>query len=243
MSKHIDSRIWIPLIGWMFLTLSGCSQRTAAVDDKTAQRSPSTTHETNEEFPLPAGGEGKMLAKTLLPSDQVPHMTDDRTVAPKRQSAPAKLESPDLPLPPAIANAPPSIPLEGNNKKGKAGQPKLLERESPLLRQRMDVDRPAGINLPPGPKVVWSSPDVNQPIPLPILARPVTDRASLDDPSGEASRAAALASSVPDRATPAPPLRLTLPDPFEHHNTIRLRTKPPEITLPADHVRPPGRQL
>lgn len=242
MSKYLDSRVWIPLVGWMFLILSGCGQRTAAVDDKTAQRSPSTPHRSDEEFPLPPGGEGKMLAKTLLPSDQVPRMTDASTVAPRRQSPPGKLETPELPSPPAIVTAPPAIPLE-DNKKGKKVRPMLVERESPLLRQRMDLDRPAAVNLPAGPKVAWPSPEVNQPIPLPILARPVADRASLDDPSGEASRSAALAAPVSDRATPAPALRLTLPDPFEHLSTVRLRTPPPEAPLPADHVRPPGRQL
>jgi hypothetical protein len=243
MGKYIDSRVWIPLTGWMFLTLSGCSQRTAAVDDKTTEGSPSITHQTNEEFPLPAGGEGKMLAKTLLPSDQVPRMTDDRTVVPKRHSVPSKLQTPEPTLPPAIATVPPSILLGDNKKKGKTIQPILLERDSSPLRERIDMDRPAAMILPTGPKVVWPSLDVNQPILLPILARPVADRASLDDPSGEASRSAALASPVSDRMTPAPPLRLTLLDPFEHHNTVRLRMPPPEISAPTGHSRPPARQF
>ena len=97
------------------------------------------------------------------------------------------------------------------------------------------------MKLPAGPKIGWPSQDVNQPIPLPILARQVTDRASLDDPSGEASLVAALAPTVPDRTTPAPFLKLNLPDPFEHRNAVRLRTPLPEIPLPKDAPRPPQR--
>jgi hypothetical protein len=96
------------------------------------------------------------------------------------------------------------------------------------------------VKLPASPKVAWPSPDINEPILLPILARPVVDRASLDDPSGDASQAAALASSVPERTNPAPFLRLNLPDPFEHRNAARLRTPLPESPLPIGTPRLPG---
>ena len=238
MSKYIYS-LGMLLIGCLFVTLPGCGQRTAAVGDHTTRHSPLTTHEGDEEFPLPTDRGGRLLADKLRPSNQTPRLPEDRMVAPKHPSAPAKLEAPDLPLPPVIVNAPPSIPLTDNRGKAKPIQPVLLERELPLLRQRINVNHPATIHLPAGPKIARPSPEVNQPIPLPILARPVADRASLDDFSSEASRTAALASTVPDRTAPAPALRLNLPDPFEHRDAVRPRTSPPEITLPADHPRPP----
>ncbi len=145
------------------------------------------------------------------------------------------LENPDVPSPAATVSPPASILLEKS--RGKPVRPTLLEGEAPLSRQRIEVDPPAAVKLPAAPKMAWPSPDINQPIPLPILARPVVDRASLDDPSGDASQAAALASTIPDRTTPAPFLRLNLPDPFEHRNTVRLRTPPPEINLPTDIAR------
>jgi hypothetical protein len=77
------------------------------------------------------------------------------------------------------------------------------------------------------------APDLNQPVPLPVLARPQADRAPLTDPTGDASLAAALAQPVPVRTTPAPPLRLNLPDPFENHQVARVRTPPPEEPQPV----------
>jgi hypothetical protein len=80
---------------------------------------------------------------------------------------------------------------------------------------------------------------VNQPVPLPILARPATDRAPLTDPTPEVSLAAVLAAAVPVRTTPAPFVRLTLPDPFEHAQTVRLRTPPEEDPHPPLTIAPP----
>jgi hypothetical protein len=168
----------------------------------------------------------------------MPPLADDKKPSPKRQPGAAKLENPDLPLPAANLNRSASIPSE---KGGKPIRPRLLDGEAPLLRGRIEVDPPAAVKLLAGSKVAWPSPDINEPTPLPILGRPAVDRASLDDPSGDASQSAALASNVPDRTAAAPFLRLNLPDPFEHRNAVRLRTLPPEITLPANHPPPPDR--
>jgi hypothetical protein len=218
-------------------TSSGCGQRTPAIGDETAQDSsrttqhaPLTTHQPDEQFPFPADHEGRLLAEKLRPSDQMPPLADEKRIDPKRQPGPATLENPELRLPAATVGQPASIPLEKG--RSKPVRPTLLGGEAPLSRQRIEVDPPVAVKLPAAPKIAWPSPDINQPIPLPILARPVVDRASLDDPSGDASQAAALASTVPDRTTPAP---------FEHRNAVRLRTPPTEITLPTDALRPPGR--
>src|SRR5262249_53072978 len=77
------------------------------------------------------------------------------------------------------------------------------------------------------------SPDVNRPVALPPLAQPVLDRAALDDQTSAASLDAALAAPVPQRSAPAPFLRLTLPDPFEHRQTVKLRAIPPEDLMPV----------
>jgi len=73
-------------------------------------------------------------------------------------------------------------------------------------------------SLPEGGRVRVSSVDVNQPLPLPILAQPISDRASLDDPTAEVSSAAAVAAPIPPRITKAPFLKLTLPDPYDHRH-------------------------
>ena len=70
--------------------------------------------------------------------------------------------------------------------------------------------------------------DVNQPVPLPILAQPLADRVPVDDPTTTASMVAALAAIPPPRSQPTPFVRLSLPDPFELAVTIRLRAPPQE---------------
>jgi hypothetical protein len=173
------------------------------------------------EFPFPPDKGGRLLADRLRPANQVPPLPEEKPAVSKHLAGPEKLENPDLSLP-KVPVPLPSIPFP----KTKQIRPTLVEGEPPLSRQRFDLPGPAPVKLAAGPKVAWPSPDINQPIPLPILARQVTDRASLDDPSGDASLAAVLASKVPDRTAPAPFLRLTIPDPFEHRNAVRLHTTP-----------------
>jgi hypothetical protein len=245
MSKSINSSVGMLLIGCLLVGESGCGQRTPAVSDEatghsavTTHHSPLTAHQPDETFPFPADRGGRLLAENLRPSDQIPPLTDEKRIGPKRQSGPTKLENPDVPLPVVAVSPPASILFQ--QVKGKPVRPHLLQEEAPLSRARIDIPVFGMVKLPAGPKYAWPSPDVNQPTPLPTLARPVVDRASLDDPSGNVSQAEALASRVPDRTTPAPFLRLSLPDPFEHRNTVRLRTPPPEISLPTNTPRPPG---
>src|SRR5438128_259861 len=70
--------------------------------------------------------------------------------------------------------------------------------------------------VPTGPRLRVPAPDVEQPLPLPILARPAHTRVPLDDPTAEFSIAAALAPPPPLRTQPAQFVRWNLPDPFEH---------------------------
>jgi hypothetical protein len=86
--------------------------------------------------------------------------------------------------------------------------------------------------VPDGGRIRLPGPDANQPVPLPVLAVPRGDRAPLDDPTLDASGAAALAEVLPARASPAPFLRLNLPDPFENRAAVRLRTALPEEAVP-----------
>jgi hypothetical protein len=110
----------------------------------------------------------------------------------------------------------------------------------PLISYRADPERVAVQHLAGGAPIRLSAPDVNQPPPLPILANPGIDRASLDDPTADESLKSALSAVPPIRSNPAPFLRLNLPDPFENAQTVRLRAMPPEDHGPATGpVRPP----
>jgi hypothetical protein len=232
--KHIRCYFEVLLIGCLATAPLGC-QRTAAIGDNRSSEAASADR-TEEEFPFPPNREGTLLAERLRPANQIARLTDDNIRGPKRVSGLRKLEDPEIPMPPVSVSAFPSIPMP----KVRPIRPRLVDRGIPLSREAFDLDRPSAVEFSVGPKAAWPSPDVNEPIPLPILARPATDRASLEDPSGESSLAAALAKTVPERTTPASFLRLTLPDPFEHRNAVRLRTPPPDTPLPVDVPRPPA---
>lgn len=223
---------------------AGCGQKPVGIGRQAEAHAPesaesvasnqeTTPSKLESEFRFPPDRGGQFLSEKLRPANQIPPLANDKPAEPIRRSGPKNVENPDVSPPTASLTAPPSIPII----KIRPIRPTLVGACPPLSSELFELADPAPVKLPAGPKVAWPSPDIYQPIPLPILARPVTDRASLDDPSGEASQAAALASMVPDRTTPAPFLRLTLPDPFEHRNAIRLRTPPPEIGLPPELSR------
>jgi hypothetical protein len=179
-------------------------------------------------FRFPAGPGGKQLADLLTPSEKISPPSDRSTPGPLRFSPPPTLEKMEPPLPPNMADVP-RLPLEPLSP---PLRPRLLPEEPPLYRVRLEAAGPQRLGLPAGILVRVPSPDVDRPVPLPVLAQESPDRAPLDDPTGEASVALALEALIPQRVNPAPFLRLTLPDPFEHSEVVRLRTPPPEAPTP-----------
>jgi hypothetical protein len=118
-------------------------------------------------------------------------------------------------------------------------RPRPLPEELPLIGHKSDPLVPEVQLLHAGDRIRLPSVDVNKPIPLPILAQPVTNRAPLDDATADASLAAALAATPPGRASPAPFLKLNLPDPFE--NRLRPAAVPTEDVAPAHTGARPAR--
>src|SRR5207302_661669 len=86
--------------------------------------------------------------------------------------------------------------------------------------------------LPTKPLIRLPSLDVNTPLPIPILAKPATDRAPLGEPGFEASLDAALKRWTPTRDRPVPFVPINLPDPFEHLRYGQLRDVPEENPVP-----------
>ena len=83
--------------------------------------------------------------------------------------------------------------------------------------------------------------DATKAIPLPTLAQPQKDRASLADPTNESSQAAVLGPLSPTRTTPVPFAPLNLPDPFENQRVGQLANPPAEsASPPVAPVRLPG---
>jgi hypothetical protein len=104
------------------------------------------------------------------------------------------------------------------------------------------ADPPPPPRLPALPPARVGSPDPACP---PLLwggARYRPGRPSpTSDPVLDLSRQAALAARPPLRESPAPFLRLTIPDPFESVAAVRLREPPPDDDPPASAVElPPG---
>jgi|SRR5262245_9297946 len=171
---------------------------------------------------------GRLLERLLRPGDiAVPASSAGATQPHAR--ATSRIDNPELPLAAVEAGLPKSKPDAATQPR-----PRGVPQAPPLAEQRQDPARPGLVALPAGTRIRLESMDVNKPIPLPILGQAQPDRAPLTDPTFEASLAAALAGQVPARRAPAPFLRLTLPDPFEHTHAVRLRTALPEAPSPPN---------
>jgi hypothetical protein len=68
--------------------------------------------------------------------------------------------------------------------------------------------------------------DVKLPPAMPTLGRPFNERVSLDDPTSEFANAAIVAPSVKPTLTPAPFVRVSLPDPFELGDQVKPKVAP-----------------
>jgi hypothetical protein len=203
-------------------------------EDVSAENSASIS---DEEFALPPGNEGKLLAEMLRPSEKSLSPLPTELAKPRPALRSPIIKEPLLPLPPAIAEMPGPGPLQ----KKSPLRPKPPGEELPFSGHQFALTQPEVIKLPAGPRLRWPSVDVNQPIPLPSLAVQVSERVSLDDPTEEVSQAAALAQMIPDRSSPAPFLRLALPDPFEHRNVVRLTRPPKEEEVPFSVLPGPSK--
>jgi len=85
---------------------------------------------------------------------------------------------------------------------------------------------PAKVVFPTGPGITTKARDVNLPPDLPILGRPVPDRASLDDPTAEVGNAAIVNKSNTPTLLPSAFVRMGLPDPFELAEQVKPRVPP-----------------
>ena len=233
-------RVVLPLAG-LLLALAGCTRTSvtinpagaAAADEnprpaaKDAPREGPKAEEGGDGFRFPDDSGGELLGKLLTPPVQ-PAPGEDR-IGPHRFARSSAIESPRLPLPP-IRLEPVRLPVE---KTSGLARPGPLAEGVPLVSYYGTPEPPEAPRLPAGAPVREPSVDVNRPVPLPLLGTETPDRAPLDDPTTEASLAAALAAPLPQRTTPAPFLRLGVPDPFENRRTVRLPAPVEEPAVPV----------
>jgi hypothetical protein len=85
---------------------------------------------------------------------------------------------------------------------------------------------PARPALPDSAGVTLKARDVNLPPDLAPLARPVPDRAALDDPTAEPANAAIVTHTPTVSLPQAGFLRVSLPDPFELAEQVKPKVAP-----------------
>jgi hypothetical protein len=166
------------------------------------------------EFRFPDDRGGLLLARLLTPERQ-PLPSDITPGGARPRTRSYGLNDPISVLPPVAVILPQLPPGPGRTKV----MPHLLLEET--LEGMGEPSRLALAPLPEGQRIRQSAADINQPAPLPILAAlPLTDRASLDDPTTEVSLADAILGIIPMRTAPAPFQKQILPDPFEFHHAV-----------------------
>jgi hypothetical protein len=111
-------------------------------------------------------------------------------------------------------------------------KPRPAPEAMPLVGSQEASKAPKEVELPTKPLIRLPSLNVAAPAPIPILAQPTRDRASLAEPAFEASLWAALKPFSPVRDRPVPFVPLNLPDPFEFQRYGPLRNPPEENATP-----------
>lgn len=111
-------------------------------------------------------------------------------------------------------------------------KPRSVPEARPLLSFREESQGPKPMELPTKPLIRLPSLDVQTPLAIPILSRPVVDRASLAEPAFEASVSAAMKPVAPTRDRPVSFTPYNIPDPFENVRYGQLRQPPPEDAQP-----------
>jgi hypothetical protein len=181
--------------------------------DETASKKPQPRDQEKPKvvpFTFPEDAGGLLLAKILPPQDAPKTRLEQRQPTTRHSSGPSFAAPPVLPLPSSHA-AMPRLPQPARRV---SLRPSLVLEET--LDNRPDTPiLPQVPSLPQRARVRVASIDVNEPIPLPILATPISERASLDDPTSEASATVAIAAPIQPRTSKAPFLKLTLPDPYD----------------------------
>jgi hypothetical protein len=186
-------------------------------------------------FRFPDDEGGKLLARLLAPPESLP---PPRTTEPRPRRGMKTHENPAAPPPPQVA----LLPRLTTEESRRTPFPQLLTPELPLGGHDEPVVIPPTPSFSVSERLRVPSSDVETPADLPPTAQPLPDRAPFIDPTLAASREAVLSAKMPERKAPAPYLRFPLPDPFEHRDTVRLRTPPGTEQVPVLTSAPPPRK-
>jgi len=183
------------------------------------------------EYRLPDDAGGKLVSRLVEPTQRPPERESRKS---RLSKTPTRIDNPHAPLPPQVASLPrlpdaPRRPL----------LPQVVAPEPLFGMEEVIGGLPHALSFPAQERVRIESEDVARPVALPRQAQPLSDRAAVADPTADVSRSAALSAPLPERETPAPFQRITLPDPFENQETVKLNVPDGEETLPDGTVRLP----
>jgi TolA-binding protein len=89
-------------------------------------------------------------------------------------------------------------------------------------------------------KAGYLAPELALAVGVPALGQPQRERSGLDDATAAVSLAAALMTQVPERNSPAPFVKLNLPDPFEFRLSVPARLSQADQQLPLLAPRGPA---
>jgi len=185
------------------------------------------------EYRFPETDAGRILAKTLPPGPLPPFPDLPRKEQGVRPLPPALAEM-DTPFK-SLPTSPPRYPLTARPQP----RPQSLPERVPLEISRIEIERPSAIVLITGALTRIAPRDVNEPSALSILAKPVPDRASLEDPSIPFTLRSLISLQLPLRDQPVGFLKINLPDPFENLEPAKVKT--PAVEDPNRSLGEPGK--
>lgn len=168
----------------------------------------------------------RRLAEVLDPGTSLPTLGIRKAPIPWARSA--LVEDPAAPVPVYQGT-----PLKVWPRSRKEFVPRMASAWAPLAEYLQTGPLPVEVQLPVTPLIRLIAVNSQETPPLPIFAQPTADRASLGDPTVEASQAAATPSYAPSRSQPVPFAPINLPDPFENERAGRLRNPPEESPMPV----------
>jgi hypothetical protein len=139
-------------------------------------------------------------------------------------------------LPPAVSQ-PATVIVQAERRSPQRGQAAI---DRPPLAAEADPARPARPTWPPAPLAYAPSANPDAVPALRYVGLPVSDKVTpQDDPTAESGRAALLAGTSIPKPSPPPPLRLTIPDPFENARVVQLANPPAERDPPEPSFQRP----
>lgn len=174
--------------------------------------------EAPTDFRFANDAEGKALAELLTPSATKVPDTEKRS-KPLERTLPEYVADPSR-----MASLNDLPPARLPNPSAGAVLPRPLPDRPPHDLGGRSLASPGPVRLPDGALThVEGSGELSRPAPLPVLGKPVPDRASLEDPTVEFTAKSVILETIPLRSEPDANSKIHLPDPFELRETIRFR--------------------